>query len=355
MTRQPDRTRRQPKPASAAAAFIPLLAALAVALLTACVHVIERPGGDATTPNPTLVFQATATPTPIPTDGPPGSGNGPANEPGAGSSIEPGAGPGTGSRPGTGNGSGTGLATGLATEPPAPFPSPTPAPTPPATPTATIPPTDVPAPLPTMTPTPTATATPPPSSPAAPTGTPTPEPTLDPGPENPPFLIIESPDDRSIIRTGSVTIRGITSEGASVSAKGHAVAAGPEGRFQLSVPLAPGENVMEVFAINPDGARQSKTLTVTYFPLEPFFLTITEPNPLALAVDQPTVRLSGRTASDATVAVNGISIPVDQLGIFSTNITLQPGLNVINVVASNPMGNILEDTLEVTFQEPQSG
>jgi len=159
--------------------------------------------------------------------------------------------------------------------------------------------------------------------------------------------------DGDIIREESVTIEGITSPGASVSVRGRAVAAGEGGRFRLKVPLAPGVNALEIFAINPNGQRQGKTLTVIHLPAEPFFLTITQPDEQDRRVTHPTIRLWGRTASDATVAVNGISIPVDQLGIFSTTISLQPGPNVIRVVATSAGGDVLRETLEVTFEAPQ--
>ena len=232
---------------------------------------------------------------------------------------------------------------------PVPLPTPTPTPEPTASPT----PTSTPVPTPTPTPEPTATPTP------TPTVTPTPVPTATSGPTptatpEPPILIIESPLDRSIIREESVTIQGVTSLGASVSVRGRAVAAGEEGRFRLSVPLAPGVNNLDIFAINPGGQRQGKTLTVTYLPLEPFFLTITQPDEQDRSVTQPTIRLWGRTASDATVAVNGISIPVDQLGIFSTTISLQPGPNAVRVVATSVGGKVLQETLEVTYEAPQS-
>ena len=149
-----------------------------------------------------------------------------------------------------------------------------------------------------------------------------------------------------------MTIQGVTSLGASVSVRGRAVAAGEEGRFRLIVPLAPGVNVLEVFAINPDGQRQGRTLTVTYLPLEPFFLTITQPDVQDRTVTQSSIRLWGRTASDATVAVNGIAIPVDQLGIFSTTVSLGPGRNSIVVVATSMTGEVLRETLIVTYNLP---
>ena len=287
--------------------LVTLLAIMALIAAAGCVQVIERPG--TAPPTPTLAPTPTVAPTPVPTPAP----------------------------------------TPTAT----PLPAPTPTPIPVPTPTATVTPTPTPTatPLPTVTPTPTVvptlTPTPTPTATPGPTPTPTPDPDV-------PFLVIESPLDRSIIREESVTIQGITSIGASVSVRGRAVAAGEEGRFRLSVPLAPGVNNLDIFAINPDGQRQGRTLTVTYLPLEPCFLTITQPDEQDRTVGQPTVRLWGRTASDATVSVNGIALPVDQLGIFSTTISLQPGPNGVDVIAICMGGEILRQTFDVTFEEPPS-
>lgn len=278
-----------------------IVASVSLVALLGCVQVIDRPG--APTVAPPVETPAPVTPIPTPTAQP--------------------------------------------TFTPVPTPTPAPTPEPTVTPIPTL--TPAPTPTPTLAPTPTPTPTP--------TVTPVPEPTPTPGPTPtstpaPPILIIESPLDRSIIREESVTIQGITSLGASVSVRGRAVAAGEEGRFRLSVPLAPGVNNLDIFAINPGGQRQGKTLTVTYLPLEPFFLTITQPDEQDREVTQPTIRLWGRTASDATVAVNGISIPVDQLGIFSTTISLRPGPNAIRVVATSMGGDVLQETLEITFEPP---
>ena len=138
-----------------------------------------------------------------------------------------------------------------------------------------------------------------------------------------------------------------------MSVRGRAVAAGEEGRFRLSVPLAPGVNNLDIFAINPGGQRTGKTLTVTFLPLEPCFLTITQPAEQKSTVTQPTTRLWGRTASDATVSVNGIALPVDQLGIFSTTISLQTGPNVVGVVSTCMGGEVLRETLEIAYENPQ--
>ncbi|MCY4366170.1 MAG: hypothetical protein OXE17_08110 [Chloroflexi bacterium] len=301
MTSLAGRSRKRSPWPIPSATWIPFITILLLVALAGCVYVTDRPGTATPTPLPVPVATQAPTPTPVP---------------------EP-----------------------TATPTPTPTPAPTPTATPAPTPTPTPKPTPTPTPAPTATPVPTPTPTPPPTA----TPEPTPEPTSDP---NIPFLNIESPLDRSIIREESVTIQGFTSPGASVSVRGRAVAAGEGGFFRLKVPLAPGVNVLEVFAINPDGQRQGRTLTVTYLPLEPFFLTITQPDVQDRTVNQSSIRLWGRSASDATVAVNGIAIPVDQLGIFSTTVSLGPGRNSIVVVATSMTGEVLRETLVVTYNLP---
>ena len=83
-------------------------------------------------------------------------------------------------------------------------------------------------------------------------------------------------------------------------------------RFRISE--HPASGVMEVFAINPDSQRRWETFTVTYPPLEFLFLTIAQPDEQDRMLTEPTIRLWGRHAPDATVAVNGIAIPAGQMG-----------------------------------------
>ena len=264
-----------------------VLAALLLAALAGCVQVVARPGTYTPTPLPTV------TPTPLPTATP----------------------------------------TPLPTATPTPLPTATPTPLPTVTPTPL--PTVTPTPLPTPTPTPLPTATP------RPTVTPAPTPVLL------PVLEIQSPVDRSVVREDTVTVQGVTSVGASVSVRGRAVASGEGGRFQLTVPVVPGVNTLEVIAIDAEGNRSSRTLTITFLPPEPFFLTVTEPRDAV--VFERNVRLWGRTAVTAAVAVNGVAIPVDEFGIFSTIVTLRPGSNQVNVIAISAQGNVLQETLDITL------
>ncbi len=146
----------------------------------------------------------------------------------------------------------------------------------------------------------------------------------------------------------SVTVQGITSIGASVSVRGRAVAAGDGGNFQLNVPVSPGVNTVEVVAIDSEGNRHSRSLTITFLPPEPFSLIITQPLKGAV-VSERNIHLWGRTAADAVVTVNGVGIPVDLLGIFSTTVTLRPGDNSLIVLATSSQGSVLQETINVSL------
>lgn len=334
MTQKSGSTRRLPMQTSATLTCVVILAILIMAVAIGCVHVIDRPGTETSAPVPTPVPDVGLIPEPTSAPDPMAS---PATSP------EPGPAPTATPSPTPAD-----SVEAIAVESPEPTPTPTAVAVPTATPVAS----PVTTPGPTTGPTVEPTVEPPTPFPT-PAGTPTPEPTPTPDPEDLPFLNIESPKDGDIIREPSVIIQGTASVGASVSAKGRAVSVGEGGKFRLSVPLSPGVNILDVFVINPDGQRQGRTLTVTYLPLEPFFLTITQPREQDRTVTTDTVRLWGRTAPDATLTVNGIAIPLDQHGIFSTTITLNPGGNSINVVATSSTDDILQETLEIIYEDQQ--
>lgn len=124
-----------------------------------------------------------------------------------------------------------------------------------------------------------------------------------------------------------------------------------EGRFQAEVTLSPGENAIEVIATDAIGNHVSKVLTVTFQVPSPqaFFLLITEPEDQSI-VSSRTIPLSGRTAPEAVVSVNGVGIAVDELGLFSTMVTLEEGPNIIDVVSASPSGQVLSAVIAVIFR-----
>ena len=214
-----------------------------------------------------------------------------------------------------------------------------------ATPVATstftpAPPSTVPA-TPTATETPIPTPVPRPSPTPALRPTPTPAITEEPAPEL--VLDVRAPADGSAVSTDAVVVHGIATPGALVHIGGVPADVGSDGRFQAEVKLAPGINTIRVVATDSMDNRETNDLNVTSLalPPQPFLLLVTEPEDQSI-VSQKVIRLSGRTGPEAISSVNGVSVSVDELGFFSTTVTLEPGPNIIDVVATDTDGRGLE-------------
>lgn len=220
-----------------------------------------------------------------------------------------------------------------------------------APPTLAATPTFTPAPTATTPPAATATPVPIPSPTAIPTPTraPTPSPTVEPVPQL--VLEVRAPPDGSTVRNDAVVVHGVTTPGAQVHISGVTVVVANDGRFEAEVALAPGINTIRIVATDSAGNRESRELAVTSLalPPQPFLLLVTEPEDQSI-VSEELVRLSGRTGPEAIVSVNGVSVSVDELGFFSTTVTMEPGPNIIDVVATDTDGRVLSAVIAVIYR-----
>ena len=165
------------------------------------------------------------------------------------------------------------------------------------------------------------------------------------------ILDVRAPRDGSTVRTDAVVVFGSTLPGAFVDIDGIAAEVGPDGRFQLEVALIPGLNAINIVATDSNGRNENSVLNVTSLalPPQPFLLIVTEPEDQSI-VNRQSVRLSGRTGPDAIASVNGVSVPVDELGFFFTSLGLEPGPNIIDVVATNDDGTVLSTVLALIYR-----
>ena len=215
--------------------------------------------------------------------------------------------------------------------------------------------TPTPSPVPAI-PTPTATPSPTPSPSPPPGPTPTIAPTSTPIPTAIPIprlvLDVQGPADGTTVQNAAVVVHGLTSPGATLTVNGEVVFVDRDGRFQTEVTLVAGDNRVEVIATDATGTQVSEELlTITFQAPSPqaFFLLITEPVDQSI-VSSRTIPLSGRTAAEAVVSVNGVGIAVDELGVFSTMVTLEEGPNIIDVVSTSPGGQVLSAVIAVIFR-----
>lgn len=81
------------------------------------------------------------------------------------------------------------------------------------------------------------------------------------------------------------------------------------------------------------------------------FLEMISPDSDELFVTQSSYELSGRTTVDALLSVNDEVLDVDEEGKFALSIELEEGPNVIEVIASNALGEQQDEVLLV-FYEP---
>jgi uncharacterized protein YfaP (DUF2135 family) len=153
------------------------------------------------------------------------------------------------------------------------------------------------------------------------------------------------------VATGAVRILGRTDGDAVVAVNGRPVDVSVDGAFQTDVVLAEGVNTIQTTATAPSGAVARVSRVV-------FFTSPTEALPMSLfyprdglVTSEPTVQIMGGTRQDAVVGVNGSPVPVNELGIFSADVPLEAGANVVEVVATDLEGNINFQTV-VVFYEP---
>ena len=229
----------------------------------------------------------------------------------------------------------------IATRPPV---QPTPSPASTAAPSPTL------TPAPTRQATPTAKPSPKPTPLPAPISTPTPTPAPAPASTALPLTLeLLSPQDGASSEIGAVRVLGKTRVDAVVGVNGVPVDVAVNGGFQRDIPLEEGVNLIEVVATGLSGES-------VYQPIAVFFIPPTAGLPFTLfypadglSVSEPNILVMGGTRPDAAVGVNGSPVGVNVLGLVSTTVSLDPGANLIEVVATDIQGNVRFSTVAVFY------
>ncbi len=189
------------------------------------------------------------------------------------------------------------------------------------------------------------------TTPTLDSGTPT-LPTSTPSPDSAAHLFVEGPQDGITVRNNAVVVWGIASLQETVRVNGGPdLPLGKDGKRTTTVPLAAGLNHLEVVATGPEGNQDRRVVSVTYLAStpQPFFLAVTEPKDQSV-VSLAMVRVAGRTVPQAVVSINGVTILVDDAGMFATRVTLQPGPNLVDVVATNVDGKSLNTVVALIYR-----
>lgn len=84
-------------------------------------------------------------------------------------------------------------------------------------------------------------------------------------------------------------------------------------------------------------------------PARPLFLELLEPVG-DTTVESPLLEVSGLTISEAVVSVDGDLARVESDGRFALQVPLVLGANLLEVVASDPLGNQISLLLSVIYE-----
>lgn len=172
------------------------------------------------------------------------------------------------------------------------------------------------------------------------------------------FLTLVSPASDAVIHSPLIVVTGKTVPDAKVYVNELQVVVGSDGSFKHTLPLPdePYRYTVEVRAEN-EGGEQTVSRQVTYeVPKQKLFLDVASPADGAVITGK-VIRISGRTATDATVNVNGKSLSVSANGMFSGEIPVfekNIGEYTLDIGARNEEDEIVKSlTLDISAKSPQ--
>jgi hypothetical protein len=171
----------------------------------------------------------------------------------------------------------------------------------------------------------------------------------------PPMLTIEQPEEGLLTRDDKVRVSGMVedSEGLVLSVAGSFVLP-VDGRYEYTVAITEGENLILVTAFDAAGNRADVNRTVVRR-TQPPLLEITRPEYDYQVTNEVDYRIEGYTDLDVNLSVMGTSVGVGENGTFHALVRLTTGENVISVVASDVLGNRAERTVRLILDtEPPS-
>ena len=173
--------------------------------------------------------------------------------------------------------------------------------------------------------------------------------------QTPPALTISSPVDQLETTGSTVLVSGITSDPSgiiSVSVNGTPVSVSISGEFQTTVPLAVGNNLIEIVSIDAMENAATETRLVRRLDVTPPVVDINSPSDGYQTYDN-SVLIEGFTSDTespiVSVSINGTNIEYDHdTGVFSVTMHLEPGRNIFTVSAEDSLGNTGFETIVIT-------
>ncbi len=124
---------------------------------------------------------------------------------------------------------------------------------------------------------------------------------------------------------------------------------GGDGVFRVNVPLTGDDETFGFAVIAPSGFTTVENFAVTVDRQAPEI--VLDQFPPRLTADA-TIRIAGTTDPDATLTLNGTELTLDG-GRFDETVSLQPGSNAVDLIATDPAGNVKVDkSVVILDQDP---
>jgi hypothetical protein len=179
-------------------------------------------------------------------------------------------------------------------------------------------------------------------------------------------LRVTEPSDAAVLNQDTVVVKGQTAPGATVSVNDEVGKSDGSGNFSITVNLDEGIDAIDVIAINENGDAAEVLLLVTVdlsdaasVPSPSGSLQVLAdrgPGSISLKIISPldgedidgdVVTVKGQTAPGAVVNVNEETDIADDNGFFNITISLEMGINAIDVFATNEDGDQAEELILV--------
>lgn len=163
----------------------------------------------------------------------------------------------------------------------------------------------------------------------------------------PPYLMITSPKENSIVRQSSIKVLGKTEHNAILAINGKAIELSRDGSFQLNYPLQVGLNRLNFIARDPAGNQTKLSRSFNYMPDDRvevrYDAKLIRKAEKHFVTRQSVLTLGGQTQADSQIELktpNGklLKTATDKQGNFQFNLPLHQGLQKFNLVTISPSG-----------------
>ncbi|MDM8545574.1 FecR domain-containing protein [Candidatus Venteria ishoeyi] len=168
--------------------------------------------------------------------------------------------------------------------------------------------------------------------------------------EQPPYLVIQQPADKVIVRQDSITVSGKTEQQVELRFNNKLLAYAEDGQFQLQLALQEGDNQITLTAIDPAGNQTELSRSISYLPDQKQAIQYDsqlthrpDTDVVHLLTNRDLFTLRGHTAPNLKIELKteqgkNFKTISDKQGAFQLNLPLQEGVQAFTVYLTQNSG-----------------